>query len=137
MKVVFDTNILISAFVFPGGIPEQILNLASLNEFALCLSPDIFSEFKKVLQKKFKYSEEEIHEFLDYLRGISKMIYPIERIELIQRVDADNRILECAVETQAQFLITGDKRDLLPLQKIGKTKIITASQFLSYLRNRK
>ena len=135
MKVVFDTNIMISGFIFPGGPPSQLLNLAQIREFTLCLSPDILTKFKKVLLLKFKYSEEEAKNFLNRITQICEMIYPTERIELIQRVPADNRILECAVEAQADFLVTGDKRDILPLKKIGNTLIVTASQFLSHLQS--
>ncbi len=133
MRIVCDTNILISAFVFPGGPPDQVLNLVRLKEITLCLSPDIFSEFKKVLSKKFKYTETEIQEFLDRIRLISEMVYPEERLQLIKRVDADNRILECALAGQVDYLITGDKKDILPLKKIGNTVILTAARFLEML----
>ena len=132
MKVVCDTNILISALIFPGGPPDQILNLARLKEIALCLSPDILTEFKKVLLLKFKYPEEETEHFLDRLKNISQMVYPDRRLNLIRRDDADNRILECAVAADADFLVTGDKRDILPLKSIGKTQIVTATQFLEF-----
>ncbi len=134
MRVVCDTNILISAYVFPGGPPDQVLNFARLKEITLCLSPDILSEFRKVLTFKFKYTQEEASDFIDRLTVFSEMIYPHERLHLIERVDADNRILECAVKAEADFLITGDKRDILPLKSIEKTIIVTASEFLEYYK---
>lgn len=136
MRIVCDTNILISAFVFPGGPPDQVLNLARLKDLTLCLSPDILTEFKKVLMVKFKYSSAEADHFLDRLSIFSQMVYPREKIHVIKRVDSDNRILECALEAKAEFLISGDKKDILPLKKIEKTLIVTASQFLEYWKKR-
>ncbi|MBI1883729.1 MAG: putative toxin-antitoxin system toxin component, PIN family [Chlamydiae bacterium] len=134
MRVVCDTNILISAFIFPGGPPDQVVTLSRLKEFTLCLSPDILTEFKKVLISKFKYSPTDANLLLERVTSFCEMIYPHEKIEIIKRVDADNRILECALEAKADFLISGDKRDILPLRKIEKTLIITASEFLEYWR---
>lgn len=130
MKVVYDTNILISALVFPGGVPDQILNLARLGTVQLHTSPDIVTEFRRVLTEKFRYREPTASLLVERVTSISTLTYPKERLRIITRLDADNRILECAVEAQAQFLVTGDRRDILPLGKIGKTRIVTARQFL-------
>lgn len=135
MRVVCDTNILVSAFLFPGGAPSQVLNLVRLGAVTLCLSPDIVSEFRRVLEIKFRYSREEAGHFVERITRIARMVYPKERLVVISRVDADNRILECAVEAAADFLVTGDKRDILPLQRIGSTRIITARQLLDLLQH--
>ena len=130
MKIVCDTNILISAYLFPGGPPDEVIGLARAKEVALCISPDIVTEFKKVLILKFKHTEKEADDRLERLTQISEIVYPKERVSPIKRKDADNRILECAIEADADYLITGDKRDLLPLKIIGKTRIVTAREFL-------
>jgi len=131
VRVVCDTNILISAYLFPGGAPDQLINLARLKEVVLCLSPDILTEFKKVLLVKFKYTPQEAEEFLLRVTAISEMVYPKERVDRIKRKESDNRILECALEAKAEYLVTGDKRDILPLKKVGTTKIVTAAEFLT------
>lgn len=130
MKIVCDTNILISAYVFPGGAMDEIFDLAKLGEVDVCLSPDIISEFKTVLVKKFKYSPEEANIFIGRVLEMVTLVYPTERLRIVKRVDADNRILECAVTAMADYLVTGDKRDLLPLKTIGRCKIVTAREFL-------
>ena len=135
MKIVCDTNILISAYLFPGGTPDELINLARAKEVALCISPDIVTEFKKVLLMKFKHTEQEADDRVERLTQISEIVYPKERIDRIKRKDSDNRILECAVEARAEYLITGDKRDILPLGKVGLTQIVTASQFLEIFKN--
>lgn len=135
MKIVCDTNILISAYVYPGGTMDEILDIARRGDVRLCLSPDIISEFKAVLVRKFKYSAEEAGVFIGRVLAIATLVYPSERLSIVKRVDADNRILECAVAAKADYLITGDKRDLLPLKEIGKTKVITAREFLEKLQS--
>lgn len=130
IKIVCDTNILISAYVFPGGTTDEILSLVGLGEIALYLSPDIISEFKRVLLRKFKYSVQEADVIIGRVLEITELVYPSERLKVVERVDADNRILECAVESRADYIITGDKRDLLPLKDIGSCKIISPREFL-------
>jgi len=135
VKIVCDTNILISAYIFPGGPPEEVIKRALIKDVTLCLSPDILSEFKKVLMLKFKHTEQEANERIERLTLVAEMTYPKERMNLIQRKESDNRILECAVESGADYLVTGDKRDILHLKAIGKTRILTASQFLEMLKD--
>lgn len=135
MKIVCDTNSLISAYVFPGGTMDEILDIARRGDVQLVLSPDIITEFKAVLVRKFKYSADEADVFIGRVTAIATLAYPSERLDIVRRVDADNRILECAVAANADYLITGDKGDLLPLQKIGKTKIVTAREFLEILQS--
>ncbi|MBI4196257.1 MAG: putative toxin-antitoxin system toxin component, PIN family [Deltaproteobacteria bacterium] len=136
MKIVCDTNVLISAYIFPGGSPEEIINLARVKEVTLCISPDIVTEFKKVLLMKFKHTEREADDRVERLTQISEIVYPKERISLIQRKDSDNRILECAQAAEVDYLISGDKRDILPLGKIGQTEILTAIVFLERYKER-
>lgn len=132
MKIVCDTNVLISATIFPGGSPEELVDLARAKEVTLCISPDIITEFKKVLLVKFRHTEAEADDRVQRLTQISEMVYPKERVDLIKRKQSDNRILECAIESAADFLVTGDKRDILPLKIIEKTRIVTVSEFLAF-----
>lgn len=136
IRIVCDTNILISAYVFPGGTMDEILDFAKLGSIALFLSPDIITEFKTVLVGKFKYSDVEAGAFIGRILAIATLVYPIERLRIVTRVGADNRILECAVTSKADYLITGDKRDLIPLKTIGSCKIVTAREFLQAMQTR-
>lgn len=135
IRIVCDTNILISAYVFPGGAVDEILDFAKLGDIALCLSPDIITEFKTVLVRKFKYSAEEADVFIGRILEIAALVYPNERLRIVKRIDADNRILECAVAAKADYLVTGDKQDLLPLKKIGECNIVTARELLQMLQS--
>ncbi len=137
MKVVLDTNVLLSALIFPGGPPEKIVGLARLREIQVFLSPDILTELRKVLRKKFQYSEEETEEFIQRILTFAQLVYPTERLQIIMRVDADNRILECARESGADFIVTGDKRDLLPLKMFGNAPILAPAPFLDLFSQKK
>ena len=129
MIIVFDTNVLISAFLFPGGWPDKIVKAFLVGRLNHATSPDILTEFKKVLSKKFGLSEPKLKELVYLVSSSSKLVYPEERLDVIQADPQDNRILECAVSGQASYIITGDKQHLLPLRQFQKIHIVSPHQF--------
>lgn len=133
MKAVYDTNVLVSALVFPGGSPEKVLELARLGEITLVLSPEILEELRAVLVKKFRYALAEAEQAVDLVAVRAQIVYPTRRLHVIRRKDSDNRILEAAVTAVADYLVSGDKRDILPLKKIASTSIVTPAEFLDIL----
>ncbi len=134
ISVVCDTNILISAFIFPGGSPDAILEKIRFGEVKLFISDPILAEFETTLRRKFQLTEIKVAEFLSAIRGVATVVQAKEVMHLIEGDAADNRILECAAAAGADYLITGDKKHLLPLQQIGKTKIVSAAEFLRSLK---
>jgi predicted nucleic acid-binding protein len=64
------------------------------------------------------------------IRQWVRVVEPRARVTVIQRKDSDNRILECCLECNAHYLVTGDQRDLLPLQTFQGTRIVNAATFL-------
>jgi putative PIN family toxin of toxin-antitoxin system len=130
VRVVCDTNVLLSALVFPGGPPDQVVQLARFGQLEHFTSPDILSELRRVLTRKFRYTRAEADEHAARIVAFSQLVYPTERIVVVTRKDADNRILECAVAARADALVTGDHRDLVPLRVYRDTQIVTAAQFL-------
>ncbi len=129
LKVVLDTNVLISAILF-GGKPRQILEKAIRGEIRLCLSDPILEEIKGVLQRlKFDYSPEMIQFILTELMGIAHFVNPSETIDVVLEDPDDNRILECAVEAGANYIITGDSH-LLKLSRYLNIEVLNAAAFL-------
>ena len=126
MRIVCDTNILISAIAFPGGLPERILRAAISGTFMNCVSPDILTEFTRVLEKKLRFSIIETDQPVRLISAVSTIVYPETRLEIVKDDETDNRILECAVAARAEYLVTGDKRHLLPLKKHGEIRIVSA-----------
>ena len=136
IKVVLDTNILISAILF-GGNPRKILSLIIDNKIQAFISPFIIFELKEVLRKKFNFPLEILEELEELIKEKFIIVYPKKTINLIKEVLADNRILECAVEAKADFLISGDTKHILKLKKINKTKIVSVNEFLEYFNKLK
>jgi len=132
IKVVLDTNILISAIIF-GGIPKQILQLIIDQQIQGFISPYIIFELKEVLYKKFNYDILELEKIEQMVKECFLLVFPRKEIRIINNCQADNRILECAIEAKADFLITGDNKHILKIKKIKKTLIVGPKKFLQYL----
>ena len=133
MRIVLDTNVLISALAFPGSQPDQILYRIRRGETELFISPFVRSELDRVLREKFRFTKKEADVRVNAIRAIAHVITPTERITVVTANDDDNRILECVAAAQAEFLVTGDKEHLLPLGSYRGTKIVTPAQFLDLL----
>ena len=132
MRVVLDTNVIVSGLNFPGN-ERLVLELALRGRFELCLSPFILEEVAGVLVRKFDWDAERSSQALSALGNAATVVEPRRLPEMIEGGHADNRILECAVEVSADYLVTGDRRHLLPLEEHHGARILNAPRFLSFL----
>ncbi|WP_172613630.1 MULTISPECIES: putative toxin-antitoxin system toxin component, PIN family [unclassified Neomoorella] len=133
-----DTNVLISALIFPGGIPDQIFRAALEGKYELVMSPFILQEFARILQQKFKYSEDEAMSVTVLVRDAASLIIEPKTIpKLVASKDDDNHILACAQAANVDYLVTGDMKHIYPLGTIGNTKIVTPAEFLRELEKSK
>jgi len=128
MKVVFDTNIFISAFVIPGSQAEKAVLRIIEGRDVLLLSKGILDELLTVLSTKFSRDKEEISRVAVILSETAEWVEPSKRIKVLND-DPDNRILECAFSGNADAIVTGDK-ELLRLRGYEKTKIISLKEYL-------
>jgi uncharacterized protein len=131
MRVVLDTNVLLSALAFPGSKPDQVVQRIRRGEVELFLSPFILMELERILRNKFRFTKRQTDERLTVIRRMATLAEPAERLAVVAAKDDDNRILECALAARADYLVTGDKEHLLPLQSIGTTQIVTPAAFLT------
>ncbi len=131
-RIVLDTNVILSA-VLCGGNPGEYFALAAAGIIEIYTSPFILEETSNILQQKFKYKQGEVQELLDWFTSLATMVKPNIHIQIIQRKDSDNRILECAVAATADYLVTGDKRDLLPLKEFRGIRILSPIEGLNLL----
>lgn len=131
IEVVLDTNVFISAIIF-GGKPREVLHLIINQKIRGFISPYIVFELKEVLYKKFDFDILELEKMEQMIDESFVLVYPKKEINLIKKCPADNRILECAVESKADFLITGDTKHILRLKKIGKIIILDSKKFLKF-----
>ena len=128
MRAVFDTNIFISAFVVPGSQGERAFLLARQKRFELYTSVSILTETANKLREKFDQSAEDIRETLKLISRSVRIVKPAIKLDVLKDLP-ENRILECAVEADADLVVTGD-RHLLKLKKFQGIPIIRLVDFL-------
>lgn len=131
LRVVFDSNVYISAVLFDGP-PRQILNAARQKKIVLVSSDEIINETARKLKEKFLWPEFRVEQFVDQISKVAEISSTKEKIKVIAD-DADNRILECAIAGSANIIISGDNH-LLKL-KVYKNIPIKNSKYLTYLFN--
>lgn len=117
VRIVLDTNVWISALVFPGGTCDKLVEHFLFSPAVqLLTSPFILEEFQRVLQIKFDFAVSETSRFLQLIREHTLIVETVEKVDVIHRDKTDNRILECALAGQADLIITGDRKHILPLK---------------------
>lgn len=129
MKIIIDTNILISA-ILKNRDPEAVINFIALrNDFSWIVSPEIMTEYKNVIaRKKFKLPFDIQHKWFSLLDSFTQLINVPEMNLDFPRDQKDTIFLKCALACEADFLITGD-RDFQEAKKIIKTKIVSVGLF--------
>jgi len=128
MRVVFDTNIFISALVIPGSQAEKAVVRIIEGKDVLLLSKGILDELLTVLSTKFSRDKEEISRVAVFLSETAERVEPAQKIKVLTD-EPDNRILECAVSGNADAIVTGDK-GLLRLRGYERIKIISLKEYL-------
>jgi len=132
IRAVLDTNVIISA-LFWSGNPSQILDKSFESKFILISSVTIIDEIERVLAEKFKLPIQDIAEFHGIFINRFEIIDPQICIpSAVPRDPTDNKIIECAVDGKADYIVTGDK-DLLVLKKYRDIEIITPAKFIKLL----
>jgi len=128
MRVVFDTNVFISAFVIPASQGERACLLAQQRRFELCTSVAILTETAGRLRVKFAQDGDDVKQAVRTISRAAIIVKPSRTVTAVKDT-ADNRILECAVEAQADLIVTGD-RHLLRLRRFEGIPIIRRADLL-------
>jgi putative PIN family toxin of toxin-antitoxin system len=128
VRVVFDTDIFVSALVFPGGRAEEALSRVIGARDCLILSKPILDELLSVLARKFSRDPEELARVAVWLGEVAEWVRPARRL-CVAAEEADNRVLECALAGGADVVVTGDK-GLLELGSIEGVHIVTLNEYL-------
>jgi putative PIN family toxin of toxin-antitoxin system len=127
-RVVFDANIYVSAFITPGGRGEAAYLSAVGGEVQLITSVPILTELARKLRAKFHWNDEHIKDVCRHIASVAEVVKPKKRISVLSD-DADNRVLECAMEARAEIIVTGDKH-LLKLKTYEGIEVKTLAEFL-------
>jgi putative PIN family toxin of toxin-antitoxin system len=128
MRVVFDSNIHIAALLFPGGRAEAAVANILDGVDDLLISRPILQEVLSVLATIFSRDREELSRVAVVLGEMGKIVEPSRRLSVF-RDEPDNRILECAVEGEAEAIVTGDKA-MLAIGEYEGIRLITLADDL-------
>lgn len=129
MRVVFDTNVLISAFVFPGGAPETAYRAALSGKVTLVTSPPLLAELARVLADRFGWEDTMVETAVGQVARIGTVVRPREKVSVIRRDPDDDRVLEAAREGSADVIVSGD-RHLLDLRSWEGVRIVRVAELL-------
>ena len=130
MKVVFDTNVVASA-TFWRGAPFDCLLRWTGGHCEAVVSPELLAEYHETIEEL--RLERPSHKYVDWAAALSEaatLVFPTERTEGATPDPGDEMILECGVAAEAQLIVTGDKKHLLPLRRFREIDIITPAEFL-------
>jgi putative PIN family toxin of toxin-antitoxin system len=130
LRVVFDTNVLLSAIGFRGSV-YRLWEAAFDGRFQLFTSAFILEELQRNLLAKSRLTRKEVDAWISLVRRVAVRIEPDFRLAVVTRHDEDNRILECAVAARAHYLVTGNMKDLRPLGSFQGIEIISPREFIT------
>jgi len=127
MRILIDTNILISALFF-GKFPKEFLNELLEDNFEICINDAILSEYEETIHKKIIKKKYILDEKL-YTKFLSKVdIFEIESDIKICRDPDDDKFINCAIDAKAIYIVSGDN-DLLAIKNFAGIEIVTAREF--------
>ena len=127
MRIVVDTNVLISG-VFFGGFPRKILSAIVNRKMTACATTEIVNEYEEVVQEMIVRKKGHINRaILVPLIEVMEIFEPISYIEICRDTE-DDKFLECAKDSNALYIVSGDK-DLLVIKQYENIQIVTARDF--------
>lgn len=132
MRVVADTNVLVSALIFPGGAPETVYRLALEGRLELVTSTTLLAELGRVLTTKFGWDAARTEAAVAAVIRVAELVEPREPVAEIEADSADDRVLEAAAEGNADAIVSGD-RHLLALGSWRGVKLESPASFLASL----
>ncbi|MCX7688225.1 MAG: putative toxin-antitoxin system toxin component, PIN family [Fimbriimonadales bacterium] len=131
-RVVFDTNVIISAIGW-NGTPRECLLLAQHGVVQGLTCAAILSEVNQKLTEKLRFSADEAQRLGEALLSFLEVVPITGAVKGVCRDPDDDAVLECAVSGNATYLVTGDKKHLLPIRQFRDILIVSPAEFLRIL----
>ena len=128
LRVVLDTNIFVSS-VFWKGNPYNVVRLALDDKIKICVSLEILQELEKVLRRNFEEEDGFIKNQINLILGYAEVINIVSKIKAVKEDPDDDKIIECAFDGKADYIVTGDPH-LLNLKEFNGIKIVKAADFV-------
>lgn len=131
LRLVLDTNIIVSAALKSDGLQRTVFLLAITKPARLCVSPDILDEYRDVLSRPELSIRKGLRlQFLQLIKNHSRLVHPTRSIQITSDPD-DNIFIECADAARADYLVTGNLRHFPKFWK--STKIVSSREFIGIL----
>ena len=132
IRVVIDTNVIVSALLNPLGAPAQILLLVLSGTVEMCVSGPVYAEYEDVIsRRRFQFDEKTIAALLSAVRNHTLWVKPTGKVRVCSDPD-DNIFLECAETAFANYLVTGNLKHF-PISWEA-TDIVTPRQLIEVIR---
>ena len=131
-RVVLDTNVIVSGILF-GGVPERILESVYARAVAAVTSPALTEELLRTLRQKFSFGDEAFAVVQKKMSRAFTVVIPQEQLHVLAD-EADNRVLEAAVEGACELIVTGDKQ-FLDIGMFGDISIVSPRAFCELLQD--
>ena len=132
LRVVLDTNVLVSA-VISEGKPRELLRKGISKEFCIVTSDLLLKELDTVLRRpKFKTDEDEIHRIILALMQVAEVVDVVSKLGMVEEDPKDNMVVETAFDGNTDFIVSGDGH-LLALKSFRGIKIVDVKQMLEAL----
>jgi uncharacterized protein len=132
IRVVIDTNVVVSANLRDEGLPAAILDLAANKRILMCVSEAVLAEYKDVLNRpRLKLAAKRVARSLAVIRKTSLVVKPTRTVTVIKNDEPDNRLLECAHAASADYLVTGNTKHFP--NTFEAIMIVTPKQFIDLI----
>ncbi len=137
LKIVLDTNVWVSALLW-GGKTAEIVKAAEDRKIRIFISEEIIVEISHVLgyaklEKIYQAEGLRREDLIEKVLKIGKFVKVNEKVNVVREHSADDKFLECALETEADFVVSGD-RHLLKIVRYGRTKVLSVNEFIQTRR---
>ncbi len=139
LKAVFDAAVLVSAFLTPNGVSDQLLRLCRQGAFTLYFSTALIEETQRTLladakiRKRFPYADGDVHDFVTKVQRAAQPVLALPPVTGVCRDPNDDHVIACALGAGASYLVTRDK-DLLTLETYQTVEMIRPEEFIHIVR---
>jgi putative PIN family toxin of toxin-antitoxin system len=128
MRIVVDTNFLVSATQWDYSVSYKLLEKMLRSNVEIFTTKEILDEFSEVLKRDFKYNNEEIGKIIEKVLKFLILLTPSVKVEAVKDDSDDNKIVECAIESNSEYILSYDKH-LLKLKEYQGIKIVKPEDF--------
>ncbi|MEE9308274.1 MAG: putative toxin-antitoxin system toxin component, PIN family [Spirochaetia bacterium] len=135
MRVVVDTNVLVSSFLTPKGHPRAVIDLWKTGQISLCVSEEILEEYLEVLARLGLRGEPELKNLLRMFKRKENLVFRkvAAHFHRVKEDPADDKFIDCAIGARARYIISGDSH-LLKVKQFKTVKIVSPVQFVAQMK---